>query len=83
MKIEVPLNEESKELIKETFAGYKEAVKLPNVLYGRTIIHMYPKEDTIKDNGEVIGFQDSLLFNFNIYNTTNESVYKRTGLFDY
>lgn len=82
MKIEVPLNKESKELIMETFSNYKESAKLPKVLYGRTIIHMYPKEDTIKDDGEVIGFHDSLFFNFNIYNTTTEKVYKRSGLYD-
>ena len=82
MKIEVPLNEESKKIIEETFSQYKEAVKLPKVLYGRTIIHMYPKEDTIKNDGELTGFKDSLLFNFNIYNTATEKVYKRMGLFD-
>ena len=82
MKIEVPLNEESKKMIEETFSQYKEAIKFPKVLNGRTIIHMYPTKDTIEDDGEAIGFHDSLLFNFNIYNTTTEKVYKRMGLFD-
>lgn len=82
MKIEVPLNEESKKMIEETFSKYKEGIKLPKVLYGRTIIHMYPTKDTIENNGELIGYHDSLLFNFNIYNTATERVYKRIGLFD-
>lgn len=82
MKIEVPLNEKSKEIIEETFSKYKEGLKLPKILYGRTVIHMYPQQDTIKDDGELDGFQDSLLFNFNIYDTSTGKVYKRVGLFD-
>lgn len=82
MNTEIPLNEKSKKIIEETFSSYKEATKIPNILYGRTVIHMYPQKDTIENDGELIGFEDSLLFNFNIYDTANRKVYKRIGLFD-
>jgi hypothetical protein len=82
MNIEIPLNEKSKKIIEETFSQYKESTKLPKVLSGRTVIHMYPQKDTIESNGDLIGFEDSLLFNFNIYDTTHKRVYKRMGLFD-
>jgi hypothetical protein len=82
MNLEITLNEKSKKIIEETFSSYKEATKIPKVLYGRTVIHMYPKKDTIENNGELTGFEDSLLFNFNIYDTVNKKVYKRMGLFD-
>lgn len=82
MKIEIPLSEHSKRIIKETFSKYEESTKIPKVLYGRTIIHMYPLEDTIDYTGESIGYEDALLFHFNIYDTTNQRVYKRIGMFD-
>jgi len=82
MKIEVPLNEESVQLIQDTFTSYQEDDKIPKVLYGRTIIHVYPKKDTINEDGEYEGFYDSLFFNFDIYNTDNEKVYKRSALYD-
>jgi hypothetical protein len=77
MKIEVPISEQSEKIIRETFSEYKEVQKLSKKLLGRTIIHMYPVEDTIKGEGELEGFEDSILFHVDIYNATTKTVYKR------
>lgn len=82
MNLNVDLNYKSEEMIQEVYDRYDEEKEIPNELEGRTIIHLYPKEDTVDENGEASGFIDSLFFNFNIFNIFTGKVYKRYGHYD-
>lgn len=82
MNINIPITTDSENMIKDIFNRYEESDKIPKILEGRTIIHMYPTEDTIDDYGEAHGFRDSLIFIFDIYNCNTGKVYRRKGYYD-
>lgn len=59
----------SQKTIDETFALYKYGgEKIPDVLNGKTIIHIYPGEDTRDGNGELSGYYQCLFFRMVVFN---------------
>lgn len=77
MKIEVPLSHKSLQWINFLKDNYKETKELPSKINGRTLIHIYPKEDTLNDNNDnSTGFVDVLNCEVHIYNTDNMTVFK-------
>jgi len=62
----IKITNKSKKLIKETFLQYKKINKIPEIIKEKTIIHIYPTEDT--DKGDHLkGYHDSLLFTCRFY----------------
>lgn len=77
MKIEVPVCQRSIKMMEQIFSRYTDVSTKPSVVTGKCIIHMYPCEDTINDEDDSsIGFVDALRFRMNIYDVTNNTVYK-------
>ena len=77
MKIEVQLSAKSQEHIDFLIKAYKEVYECPKQINGRTLIHIYPKSDTINDNdGHSSGFYDAINCEVHIYNTDNMTVFK-------
>jgi len=62
----IEITNKSKKLIRNTFSLYKEIDKIPLIITEKTIIHIYPSEDTDKKDG-LIGYWDSLLFTCKFY----------------
>ncbi len=67
-------HEKSRQVIEETFAMYKEEKDIPNVLYGRTIVHVYPTGDTFTKYGELEGYYQNLFFDMIIFNIHGKSM---------
>lgn len=77
MKIEVTLHKKSEKQIKDTLSSYSEADSIPfQLIIERCIIHMYPYEDTMQEDGELNGYADALNFEAHIYDTKKKTVYK-------
>lgn len=76
MKLEIPNSEESEKYIEEVFGRYTEIEDAPLEIHGRCVIHIYPTEDTQKDNGELDGFCDAYNCRLDIYDVINKTVYK-------
>jgi len=76
IKQEIEITQQSEDYIKEVLSWYTETTKQPKPFKGRTIIHIYPKEDTIEPNGNLKGFIDTFMSNVHIYNTVDKTVYK-------
>lgn len=77
---EVALHQNSVNYAKETFEQYTEVDSMRYV--ENPIIHMYPKEDTYEENGELNGYIDALFFEAHIYDTKNMTVWKSKKLHD-
>lgn len=81
------MNKQSEEIIKETFALYEtKEGKVPETLHGRTILHLYPAEDTIDEDGSLNGYYQNLFFNLVVFNISGShkrrwNVGKRDGVF--
>lgn len=76
MKIEIPITQQSEEFIRKTFKGYKEIEKIPDVINGRCIIHMYPYRDTVEEDGSLSGYIDAMFCELHIYDCNNSTVFK-------
>jgi len=77
MKIEVPLALKSHDHIRNLAKIYTETNEPPKIINGRTLIHIYPKSDTIEDySDDSHGFVDALNCEIHIYNTDNMTVFK-------
>lgn len=80
------MNKKSQQVIDETFALYGDGGAIvPNSLKGRTIIHMYPQEDTIREDGELDGYYQTLFFKmvvFNIPKNGENKMYKPSRKYD-
>lgn len=68
------LHPKSQKVIHETFALYTDGGKCPSVLRGRTIIHMYPSEDTMEKDGTLNGYYQNLFFNMVVFNIHGKSL---------
>jgi len=77
MILDVPLSKDSKQYIEDTFKAYEEVDEKLTQLNGKTIIHLYPVEDTMMDGIDNIkGFIDALFCEVHVYDVTNRKVYK-------
>jgi len=77
MKIEIPISHQSQKQINYLTKNYTETKEVPEKINGRTLIHIYPKEDTIEDGtDDSRGFVDALNCEIHIYNTDNMTVFK-------
>ena len=75
--MDVKLTETSTGMIKDIFARYKKAEgDLPDGLTGRTIFHIYAKSDTINQDGDLEGFEDSLFFTLKVFNMVSMSYWE-------
>lgn len=70
----IPIHEESKQYIEETLSRYTEVYEMKHI--ENPIIHMYAKEDTLNEDGELNGYNDSLFFECHLYDTKKMEVYK-------
>ncbi len=82
MRIEVIHTDHAENYLKDVFDGYVEVDEFPTELNGRTIIHIYPKEDTFDTDGSLTGFQDAYNCEIHIYNVESKTVYKTKRLHD-
>ncbi len=73
MKSEI--SEISKKYIEEVLSVYTEVFEPIEEILGRCIIHMYPKEDTTPDNGDVNGFVDAFNCEVHIYDVAKKIKY--------
>lgn len=78
------LQPKSKNIVEETFAMYTEAGDCPSTLHGTTIVHLYPKGDTIGKDGELNGYYQNRFFEVIIFNIHNGKrlMYRLPGLKD-
>jgi hypothetical protein len=78
------LHPESQKIVDETFALYKEGGICPSTLKGKTIIHLYPKKDTMEPDGTLNGYYQNLFFEMVIFNISgsNKTMYRFSGLKD-
>lgn len=77
MKIEIPISLESQKYVDYLTKTYTETDEVPKRINGRTLIHIYPKEDTIEDGSDDShGFVDAFNCEIHIYNTENMTVFK-------
>jgi hypothetical protein len=65
------LHKKSERVIKETFALYTQGEKCPAVLKGKTILHLYPAEDTMDSDGSLNGYYQNLFFDLVVFNDYN------------
>lgn len=75
---------DSKEVIRETFALYKEAGEnddIPSTMKDGCIIHIYPTRDTIVD-GELEGYYQNMFFKMFVFDLDTMTVYKPEREFD-
>lgn len=82
IKNEINITEESEYKLRELFSRYKETEEQPEVINDWCVIHLYPKEDTINENGETNGYCDALFFDIHVFNCDNKTVYKARGWYD-
>jgi hypothetical protein len=68
---EIELHPKSQKMIKEALGRYTLVTYPIEKINGRCIIHMYPIADTIKENGELVGYQDALFFDAHVYDVVN------------
>jgi hypothetical protein len=72
----IELSNKAKQYMKMVFSRYEYSENIPDEFYGRTILHLYPKRDTMRDNEEhLLGFEDGLLFDVHIYSIDNKKKY--------
>ena len=80
------IHAKSQQIIDETFELYKDSgEKVPAMLKGSTIIHMYPKGDTMKSNGDLDGYYQNRFFKMIVFNETspkNREMYTPTREYD-
>lgn len=62
------MNSKQKKYVKDVFSHYEKSDVLPDILHGRTIIHVYATHDTDEGGGVVNGYVDSFYFDVHIYN---------------
>jgi hypothetical protein len=82
MKTEVDITQHGMDYIRKTLSQYLETNKIPESNIGRTIIHMYPVEDTYTKDGELNGYMDAIFCNYHIYNINDMTVFKTQRLHD-
>lgn len=67
----------SQKLIDETLALYEDGGdKIPLRFSGKTILHLYPAEDTYNEDGTLSGYYQVLFFNLVIFNESAKGVRK-------
>jgi hypothetical protein len=76
----IPIHEESQEYLQRVFNDYEEVDRLFEL--NDPIIHIYPKQDTYNENGELNGYIDSLFAEYHFYDTVSKTVYKSKRLHD-
>jgi hypothetical protein len=81
VKNEIEIHEKSVEYIRETLSNYTEVYELDKNIKN-PIIHMYPVEDTIDEEGNLNGYIDALFFRIHIYDPEKGTVYKGNKLHD-
>lgn len=70
----IKLSKQSEQYIRETLDKYKPVDGLPADFTGRTILHLYPTQDTMQENG-LVGFEDALMFDIKVYVPKRKVVY--------
>lgn len=71
----IKLHEDSKQYIIETFEQYTENFFTDGMIIDRPIIHMYAKEDTRDEDGNLNGYNDSLFCEVHIFDPVNRKKY--------
>jgi hypothetical protein len=77
---EIPLHEESVKYL-EVLSDYKYIDELPKV-FKSPVIHLYAKEDTYNEHGELNGYRDALFFECHIFEPETKTAYKSKKLHD-
>ena len=72
------ISEQSVRYLSTIFSKYNKVDELPDVT-DSPIIHMYPKEDTVTENGDLNGFRDALFSKVVIYIPGRREVYTVGG----
>jgi hypothetical protein len=76
----IELHEKSLEYIEEAFKDYTEIFEdFPTLISGRTVIHLYPTQDTRDSSGELTGYNDALFFDAKIYLTEPKIFFTLSG----
>lgn len=82
MKLEVPSSKRSDQIIKGCEFRYNRTNDCPVLIKRKCYLHIYPKEDTLQDNGNRLGMFDSYLSEIHIFNTDNNTVFIVPELYD-
>lgn len=71
------LHEKSQQVVDETFAMYEDAGELGSIreFHGRTIVHLYPKGDTMDKDGNLNGYYQCRFFQMIVYNAETKKKY--------
>jgi hypothetical protein len=73
---EIALHKDSVEYLEEVFDCYKDGGFIGDNEVLEPIIHLYAKQDTRNENGDLDGYYDSLFFEAHIYDINNKIKYK-------
>lgn len=68
------VTQKAKEYVDEVFSHHEETDRLPAVLEGRTVFHLYPVADTMHGD-ELEGYRDALFFDVHVYMCDDEKKY--------
>ncbi len=82
MKLEINTSKKSGEIIKGCEYRYSRTKDMPASVRNKLYLHIYPKKDTLQDDGERLGIFDSYLSEIHIFNTDNNTVYVLPRLYD-
>lgn len=82
MKLEVNTSKKSIEILKGCEYRYSRTNSIPSAVRNKLYLHIYPKKDTLQDDGERLGLFDSYLSEVHIFNTDNNTVYVVPELYD-
>ena len=77
----IEIHQNSIDYVKEIFSKYTETTELKST-YKSPIIHMYAKEDTYDEQGNLNGYIDGLFFELHLYDTENSTVWKSNRYYD-
>lgn len=68
----IQLQEKSIDYLNKVFDQYTEVEFSSSKIIQSPIVHMYPTEDTRRDDGELSGYVDAMLFTLKIYDTQDK-----------
>jgi hypothetical protein len=83
VKQEIIILEESFSNIKEVYDRYTLSNEpLPKSIENWCVIHTYPCEDTLDEDGNLKGYRDSLFFNIKVFDVENKICYVPSRNYD-
>lgn len=79
----IKLSKDSLEYLNEVFTSYKKVDYDTSRVFKNPLVHLYPTEDTITEDGELNGYRDALFVTIRIYDVEKDiymEIKNRDGL---